>query len=166
MSSLNSVMMVGRLTRDPELKVLQGGSAVANLSLAINERYKKRGEKEFTEDTTFVPIEAWGKLAERCSAAFEKADLVLVVGKLKMDTWEKDGKKYSKLRVSAREIEKIEAQPAADRGNPSGDQGEREREQAPPDVGGGRGQGKPGYGVGAVHTDGSPVVDDDDNLPF
>ena len=100
MNGYNKVILIGNLTRDPELKSLPGGSSVAELGLAINEDYtaKDGGKKE---QVTFVDIEAWGRTAENAAQYLSKGDPVLVEGSLKLDQWETDGQKRSKMRVRA-----------------------------------------------------------------
>jgi single-strand DNA-binding protein len=96
-ASFNKWIGVGNLTRDPELKYIPSGTAVTELGLAINER-EKRGD-EWIESTVFIDVTLWGKQAETASQYLTKGASVLIEGRLKLDTWEKDGKKNSKLRV-------------------------------------------------------------------
>lgn len=115
MASFNKVILVGNLTRDPELKYIPSGTAVCELGLAINER-EKRGD-EWIESTTFVDVTCWGRTAEVASEYLTKGASVLIEGRLKLDTWEKDGKKNSKLRVVGERMQmlggKSEAKPQA-----------------------------------------------------
>jgi len=97
MASYNRVILVGNLTRDPELKWLQSGTAVCELGLAINER-TKRGDS-WEETVLFVDVTLWAKTAEVAAEYLHKGSPVLIEGRLKLDTWEKDGQKRSKLRV-------------------------------------------------------------------
>ena len=100
MPSLNRVILVGNLTRDPELKNIPSGACVADMGLAINERFTtKDGEKK--DQTCFVDIVVWGRQAETCGEYLHKGSSVLIEGKLKYDQWEKDGQKRNKLRVQA-----------------------------------------------------------------
>lgn len=98
----NKVILAGNLTRDPEVKTA-GQSTVAKFGLAINRRYKK--DNEVKEETTFVDIEAWDKLAQFAGQYLTKGSGAMVEGKLKLDTWEKDGVKQSKLKVVADTIQ-------------------------------------------------------------
>lgn len=103
MSNLNVVTLIGRLTKDPELRYTQDGTAVANFSLAINEYHTDQaGNKK--ENTLFVECEAWRKNAENVSEFIKKGKGLIVHGKLKLDKWEKDGVKRSKLKVVAKSI--------------------------------------------------------------
>ncbi len=100
MLSINRVMITGRLTRDPETKYLSSGTAVTNLSVAVNRRYQDKSG-EWRDDTSFIDVEAWGKSAERIAESGRKGQPVYVEGRLKQDSWERDGVKQSKLKVSA-----------------------------------------------------------------
>jgi single-strand DNA-binding protein len=98
MASYNRVILVGNLTRDPELRYIPSGTAVTDIGLAINERWKKPSG-EWVEETTFVDVTLWARQAEVASEYLSKGSSVLIEGRLKLDTWEKDGKKNYKLRV-------------------------------------------------------------------
>jgi len=98
MASFNRVILVGNLTRDIELKYTQSNLAVTEVGLAVNDRRKSQSG-EWVEETTFVDVTLWGRTAEIASEYLGKGSPVLVEGRLKLDTWEKDGQKRSKLRV-------------------------------------------------------------------
>lgn len=97
MASINSVILIGNLTRDPELRHTPSGSALCKFGLAMNEKFKDR------ESTVFVDIVAWAKTAELCSEYLSKGRSVAIDGRLSYSSWEdKDtGKKRSKLEVTA-----------------------------------------------------------------
>lgn len=97
-SSMNRVFLMGNVTRDPELRYISNGTAVTEIGLAINDR-RKSASGEWIEETTFVDITLWGRTAEIAGEYVTKGSPLLVEGRLKLDTWEKDGKKNSKLRV-------------------------------------------------------------------
>src|SRR5918996_2919119 len=98
MANLNKVLLLGNVTRDPEVRYTPKGSAVCDLGVAVNRSYTTdSGEKR--EETTFVDVTLWGRTAEIASEYLSKGAPVLIEGRLKLDTWEKDGKKNSKLRV-------------------------------------------------------------------
>jgi single-strand DNA-binding protein len=102
MASYNKVILMGNLTRDPELKYLPSGTAVANFGLAINETYTDRQTGEKKEDVCFVDIEAWGRQAEIANEYLQKGSSVFIDGSLKFDSWEADdGTKRSRLRIRA-----------------------------------------------------------------
>ena len=104
MASYNKVLLMGNLTRDPELRFTAGGSAVANFGIAVNRKYKQ-GE-EWKEDVCFVDITVWGKLAENCTEYLSKGRSVFVDGRLNFSSWEaKDGQKRNKLDVVANSVD-------------------------------------------------------------
>ena len=98
MASFNRVILLGNLTRDPELRYIPSGMAVTDIRLAINDR-RKGQNGEWIEETTFVDVTLWGRQAEIASEYLTKGSPLLVEGRLKLDSWEKDGQKHSKLRV-------------------------------------------------------------------
>jgi single-strand DNA-binding protein len=99
MANFNRVILLGNLTRDVELKYTATGLAVTEIGLAVNERRKNQQTGEWTEEPVFVDITLWGRTAEIASEYLSKGSPVLIEGRLKYDTWEKDGQKRSKLRV-------------------------------------------------------------------
>lgn len=107
MLNINRVMLTGRLTREPETKYLPSGSAVTNLSLAVNRRYQDKAG-EWCNDTSFIDVEIFGKAAERISETGRKGQAVYVEGRLKQETWERDGQKQSKIRVTADMVKPFE----------------------------------------------------------
>ncbi len=99
MASYNKVILMGNLTRDPELKQTPSNQSVAQIGLAVNRKYKGR-DGDMTEETTFVDCEAWGRTAETMSKYLSKGRPVFVEGRLKLDQWQdKDGNNRSKLKV-------------------------------------------------------------------
>lgn len=98
MASYNRVILVGNLTRDPELRYIPSGTDVTEVGLAVNDR-RKNASGEWIDETTFIDVTLWGRTAEIASEYLNKGSSVLIEGRLKLDTWEKDGKKNSKLRV-------------------------------------------------------------------
>lgn len=98
MASFNRVILLGNLTRDTELKWTQSGTAVANIGLAVNDR-RKGNDGEWIEETTFVDVTLWGRTAEVANEYTRKGEPVLIEGRLKLDQWEQDGQKRSKLTV-------------------------------------------------------------------
>ena len=99
MANYNKVLLMGNLTRDPELKRTSSDMAVAQIGMAVNRRYKdKTGEQR--EETTFVDCEAWGKTAETMAKYLSKGRPVFIEGRLKLDQWQdKDGNNRSKLKI-------------------------------------------------------------------
>ena len=104
MASFNKVILMGNLTRDPDLKFTQSGSALCKLGLAVNQKYKKGDE--WVEDPVFVDITVWGKQAENCAEYLKKGSPVLVDGRLNFSQWETDdGQKRSKIDVTAMSVQ-------------------------------------------------------------
>lgn len=100
MANLNKVMLIGNLTRDPEIKYTPKGSAVADIGLAINRNYTlDSGEKR--EETTFVDVVLWSRLAELAGQYLKKGRSVYIEGRLQLDSWDdkQTGQKRTKMRV-------------------------------------------------------------------
>ena len=97
MASYNRVILIGNLTRDPELRYIPSGTAVTEIGLAVNERVKRN--EQWVEETTFVDVTLWARTAEVVNEYLSKGSSVMIEGRLKLDSWEKDGQKRSKLRV-------------------------------------------------------------------
>ena len=116
MADLNCVILVGRLTRDPELRYIPSGDAVATVSLAVNRVYNTRdGERK--EETAFIPVVAWRRQAEICSEHLHKGSAILVEGRLQMRSWENaQGERRSKLEVIARRIQFLDRRGASREG--------------------------------------------------
>ncbi|MCA9262231.1 MAG: single-stranded DNA-binding protein [Planctomycetales bacterium] len=105
-SSFNRVILLGNVTRDVEVRYLQNGTAVTDLGLAVNDR-RKGQSGEWIEETTFVDVTLWGRTAEVASEFLGKGSPVLIEGRLKLDTWETDGQKRSKLKVVGERMQMI-----------------------------------------------------------
>lgn len=100
MASYNKVILMGNLTRDPEVKFLPSGTALANFGLAMNESYTDQQTGERRDVPCFVDIEAWGRQAEIVGEYFSKGRPILIEGSLKYDSWEaEDGTKRNRLKV-------------------------------------------------------------------
>jgi single-strand DNA-binding protein len=98
---MNKVLLIGNLTRDPEIRYTPSGSAVTQLRLAVNHRFRGR-DNNWRDDTVFLDVEVWGRQAETLSQQVKKGWSVFVDGRLKMDEWtSKDGTKRSKLVVTS-----------------------------------------------------------------
>ena len=109
MPDLNRVILVGRLTRDPELKYTPAGLAVCKMGLAVSRFYKgKDGEKR--EDTTFVDLTVWEKTAEYCGEHLRKGRPVIVEGRLRSDSWDDKttGQKRTKLEITVQRIQQLD----------------------------------------------------------
>jgi len=106
MASFNKVILVGNLTRDPELRYSAKGTAVAKLGVAVNRTWtSETGEKK--EETTFVDVDVWGRTAENVSQYLRKGSPLLIEGRLRLETWEdkQTNQKRSKLSVVAESIQ-------------------------------------------------------------
>ena len=106
MANVNKVILIGNVTRDPEIKYTPKGSAVTDLGLAVNRYYTlDGGEKK--EETTFVDVTLWGRQAEIAGEYLKKGSPVYIEGRLQMDTWEdkQTGQKRSRLRVVAENLQ-------------------------------------------------------------
>ncbi len=106
MASYNRVVLLGNVTRDPELRYVPSGMAVTDLGLAVNDR-RKNANGEWVEETTFVDVTLWGRTAEVACEYLSKGSPVFIEGRLKLDTWEKEGKKNSKLKVVGEKLQLI-----------------------------------------------------------
>ena len=100
--SLNSVNVMGNLTRDPELKSMPSGKGVCRMSIANNRIYTKNGER--VTEVSYFDIEVWGVVAENCAKYLKKGSGIIVEGRLRQDRWEKDGKTQSRVRITANNI--------------------------------------------------------------
>lgn len=106
MASFNRVILVGNITRDIELRYIQSGMAVTDVTLAVNDR-RKSNSGEWVEETTFVDVTLWGRTAEVAGEYLGKGSPVLIEGRLKLDQWETDGQKRSKLRVVGERLQML-----------------------------------------------------------
>ena len=154
MSSYNRVVLMGHLTRDPEVKFLPSGTTVANFSIAMNERYTDR-DGNLQEKATFVECEAWNRSAEIIGDYFAKGMPIHLEGRLQLDQWENDeGEKRSKLKVRVDRFTFVGKK----------EDNERIREEA------GRGGGDSGGGGGNFSEGGTrPNSDEEaagDDIPF
>lgn len=115
MASYNRVVLMGNLTRDPELRYIGSGTAVSDIGLAVNDRVKRNDQ--WVEEPTFVDITLWGRTAEIANEYLSKGSSVLIEGRLKLESWEKDGQKRSKLKVVAERMQMLGGRAG---GGPSG----------------------------------------------
>lgn len=102
--SINQVIVMGNLTRDPDLRSTTSGNKVVGMSLALNTSYQDPKTKEFKEKTEYIDIVAWGSLAERVAKYLSKGRRCLVQGKLQQRSWEQDGQKRSKVEILASDV--------------------------------------------------------------
>jgi single-strand DNA-binding protein len=165
MASFNRVILLGNVTRDPELRYIANGTAVTDIGLAVNDR-RKTPSGEWVEETTFVDVTLWGRTAEIAGEYVTKGSPLMIEGRLKLDTWEKEGKKNSKLRVVGEKMQLL--------GSRSGGEGGR---SAKPRVAAGRGGSQDGSMGGDEFNQANDSFDDgpgssggpvgaDDDIPF
>lgn len=113
---INSVNLIGRLTKDADLSYSGAGSAILNFSIAVDHRKKSDG----TAETSFFTCKAFGRLAETLHPYLTKGKQVGVKGYLKQDRWEKDGQKQSRVCINCDEIELLGGRETSSAGNGSG----------------------------------------------
>ncbi|GAG22434.1 unnamed protein product [marine sediment metagenome] len=112
MADFNKTILVGRLTRDPELRYVSSGTAVCEISLAIGRKWKD-GNGQMKEETAFIDVVIWGKQGENVNQYMKKGSQLLVEGRLNQDRWEDKttGQKRSKINVVADMVQFLDAKP-------------------------------------------------------
>lgn len=120
MANLNKVMLIGNLTRDPELRVTPRGTAICTFSLAVNRKWRDEAGAE-KEDVTFVDCEAWGKAAEVLNKWMVKGRPLFVEGRLRLDQWEdkNTNEKRSRMKVVCENFQFLGSGQRAEAGAPS-----------------------------------------------
>ena len=147
MASFNKVLLLGNLTRDPEVRYTPKGSAVADLGIAVNRQYTlDSGEKR--EEVTYVDVTFWGRTAEVAGEYLKKGRPVFIEGRLQLDTWDdkQSGQKRSKLKVIGEMMQMLGARPG---GGGDVEEGSAPRKSSAP---------PPGKGP--------PAEPEDDEIPF
>lgn len=114
--SLNQVILMGNLTRDPELRQIPSGQSVCSFSLALNRAYKDQSG-EWQEATDYIDVVAWAGLGERVSQYLSKGRRCLVQGRLQSRSWEQDGQKRSKVEVLANDVTFLDSRGGGDGGD-------------------------------------------------
>lgn len=114
MASFNRVVLLGNLTQDVELRYLSSGTAVTDVRLAVNDRRKNQAG-EWVEEATYVDVTLWGRTAEVAGEYLSKGSPILIEGRLKLDTWESDGQKRSKLKVVGERMQMIGSRGGSER---------------------------------------------------
>jgi single-strand DNA-binding protein len=151
MASFNKVILLGNLTRDPEVRYTPKGTAVTELGMAVNRVYTaENGEKR--EETTFVDVTLWGRTAEIAGEYLKKGRPVFIEGRLQLDTWDDktSGQKRSKLKVVGEGLQLIGSRPGGGGGSGGDDESSsasRPSKSAPP-------------------PKAAPSAPDDDEIPF
>ncbi len=123
MPNLNRVMLMGNLTRDPELRFTPNNTAVCQVGMAINHRWKdQNGEQK--EEVTFIDCEAWGRTAEVINQYLRKGRPIFIEGRLKLDQWQdKEGNNRSKLKVVVENFQFVDSKGSAEGGGGGGEGG-------------------------------------------
>ncbi|GIW71384.1 MAG: hypothetical protein KatS3mg102_0926 [Planctomycetota bacterium] len=142
---LNKVLLMGNLVRDAELRYLPSGSPLLEFRLAVSRRFRTR-EGEDRDETLFIDVTLFGRRAEAIQRYLSKGKRVFVEGRLKLDEWEKDGQRQSKIRVIADDIQFV-----GGNGGSGGEAGSEREEAEAYDQGGGRGS----YGRGGGRAQGA-----------
>lgn len=158
MASFNKVILVGNLTRDPEVRYTPKGSAVCDLGLAVNRQYSLEGGEK-REEVTFVDVVLWARLAEIAGEYLKKGRPVLIEGRLQLDSWDdkQSGQKRSKLRVIGETMQLLGGRPG---GGGEGEPDERGSSSGH-SSGGGRSNSTPPPKAAP-----RPTEPDDDDIPF
>ena len=151
MASFNRVVLMGNLTRDPELRYIPSGTAVSDIGLAVNDRVK-RGD-QWVEEPTFVEVTLWGRTAEIANEYLSKGSPVLIEGRLKLDTWEREGQKHSKLKVVGERMQMVGSRGGGTGGGGSRGSSASEGSQEP----------TPEY---SASSSGGPSMPPNDEIPF
>ena len=141
MANFNKVILLGNLTRDPEVRYTPKGTAVAEVGLAINRFIPASDGGEKREETTFVDVTLWGRTAEIAGEYLKKGRPVLIEGRLQLDTWDDktSGQKRSKLKVVGESMQLLGGKPGGGGGGGDVEEGSadersssRPRSSAPP----------------------------------
>ena len=102
---MNEAVLIGNLTKDPELRTTSNGTSYCRFSLAVNDRRKDPKTGEWVDDTSYIPIMVWGKQAENCGKYLAKGSKCAVSGKIKTGSYEKDGRKVYTTDIVANNVE-------------------------------------------------------------
>jgi single-strand DNA-binding protein len=131
MANLNRVLLIGNLTRDPEVRYTPKGTAVADIGIAVNRVYSG-DEGERKEEVTFVDVTLWGRQAEVAQEYLKKGRQVFIEGRLQLDTWDdkQTGQKRSRLRVVAENMQMLGSRGDSEAGSPAA--GAQRRTTTPP----------------------------------
>ncbi|HTN03960.1 single-stranded DNA-binding protein [Planctellipticum variicoloris] len=127
MASFNKVILVGNLTRDPQVRYTPGGTAVAEIGMAVSRQWFDKQTNSRREETTFVDVTLWGRQAEVAGEYLAKGRPVLIEGRLQLDTWDdkETGQKRSKLRVIGESMQMLGSRSDGGGGQGGGGGGQR-----------------------------------------
>jgi len=159
MASLNKVLLMGNLTRDPEVRYTPKGTAVGDLAIAINDSYKAQ-DGTIKETVTYVDIEVWGRQAETCKQYLTKGRPIFVEGQLRLDQWETpQGEKKRLLRVRADRVQFLGGGGGSRSGSSSSGGGDRSSGSA-------SGESAPPARSSATVSEERPPLPNEDDIPF
>lgn len=162
MANLNKVLLLGNLTRDPELRYTPKGTAVTDIGLAVN-RVRTNDQGERLEETTFVDITLWGRQAELAQQYLSKGRGVFIEGRLQLDTWDdkQTGQKRSKLKVVGENLQFLPD------GRGGGGGGGQRPQQSPPQQSPPQNAGPPDQSSGpAAPAAPAAPAEEEDDIPF
>ncbi len=155
MAELNKILLIGRLTKDPELRYTPGGMAVAQLRMAVNHTYRSKEEKK--EEVLYIDVSVFGRGAETVKKYVTKGRELFIEGRLQQNDWtDKQGQKRTTMRVVADNFQFIG----------SGQGGGRPQQTDDGEQGGPPAESFDGGGGGAARQDGPPAQAQEDDLPF
>jgi len=159
-NDINQVVLVGRLTRDAELRYSGGGMAVCKFSIAVNRR--KRSGEQWVDEASFFDIAYFGKAAEAVNQYLQKGKQIAVQGELRQNRWEQDGQSRSKVEIAANSVQLLGG--GGGQGGGGNYQQQQQRGGAP------QGQQQGGnfgsFGAPAQQSNPAPPVDFEDDIPF
>jgi single-strand DNA-binding protein len=161
-ASLNKVLLMGNLTRDPEVRYTPKGTAVGDLGLAVNDSYKAQ-DGTIKETVTFINVEVWGRQAETCKQYLSKGRPVFIEGQLRLDQWETpQGEKKNQLRVRADRVQFLGGGGQGGSGGGGGSRGSYSGGGGAP----GEQAAKPARPAAPAPSDDAPPLADEDDIPF
>ncbi len=169
MASFNRVILLGNLTRDPQVRYTPGGTAVSEIGLAVNRTWFDQKTNSRREEVTFVDVTLWGRQAEVAGEYLSKGRQVLIEGRLQLDTWDdkESGQKRSKLRVVCENMTMVGARTdgggGGGGGRPEGPRGETGRGESSR---GGRGAAAESQAPVEEYHEGPPEGTPEDEVPF
>jgi len=168
MANLNKVMLIGRLTRDPEIRTFANGGKVAHFGFAVNNRKKNSSTGQWEDEPVFLDLEAFNRgttgrqLADLVEQYFHKGKQYFIEGRLKLDQWTaQDGQKRSRLKIVVEDFQFLE--PAGEGGARMGSMSRKPAAVAEPGPGG---FDDPGAGPGAEMMEPPPEPRGEDDIPF
>lgn len=167
MASFNKVILVGNLTRDPQVRYTPGGSAVAEVGLAVNRSWFDKNSNSRKEETTFVDVTLWGRTAEVASEYLTKGRSVLIEGRLHLDQWDdkESGQKRSKLKVVGENMTMLGGRGESGGGGGGGQSGGGYSARNAPPQGNAPAQGGSSSPADSFYND-APGGAPDDDVPF